>query len=416
MLAFWATLVVGWRWSPQPCDPSDPDLEITLPAMPSADHFRRAAAVFKRCGVVALHDALPLASVAGFRAAVERDLAPLVASRARVVDALTHAARNRMSLRALWSDEASPLREEVLFASGRHYRERNAGRIDLQLPFEGAYADAAFSANANVLGVLRALLGDELKLKSLHAVAALTQADGIEEQHWHRDTQQLFIDDEQRAMDPRSARSVAGGDRADGGGAAGAGGAGAPRFDEDVHRRFGGVHLPPYGVNVFAALRSVRKLDGPTEFTLGSHMWGTRWSEEACFKRQDCTLRSFELAPGSVVVADYRTVHRGMLNASPSPRLLAMLVYGRPWWSDSVNYYKGRGDYGGFEEERALWSDATAAARVAGVTTEVAAPLGAEGAAARRRAERTRMYWGLVARLQRLVEMRVRAGVGGREL
>ena len=220
----------AWRWSPEPCDANDPDLEITLPALPSAGHFRRAAAVFKRCGVVTLHGALPIESVVAFRAAVEHDLAPLVASRARVVDALTNAARRRLSLRALWNDDASPLREEVLFASGRRYRERNAGRIDLQLPFKGAFSDAAFSANENVLSVLRALLGDELKLKSLHAVVALTQDDGIEEQHWHRDTQQLFIDDEQRAMDPRSAR----------GAAAEPAGASALHFAEDVHSRASG--------------------------------------------------------------------------------------------------------------------------------------------------------------------------------
>ena len=159
-------------------------------------------------------------------------------------------------------------------------------------------------------------------------------------------------------------------------------------------------------------------MDGPTEFTLGSHMWGARWSEEACFIRRDCAIRSFDLAPGSVVIADYRTVHRGTRNASPSPRLLAMLVYGRPWWSDSVNYYEGRGDYGGFEDERVLWSDATPAERVASVTTEVAARLDSDDAAKRQRLveQRTRMYWGLVARLQRLVEQRVRAGISGREL
>ena len=52
---------------------------------------------------------------------------------------------------------------------------------------------------------------------------------------------------------------------------------------------------------------------------------------------------------GSVVISDYRTVHRGTTNRSPVPRPVAMLVYGREWWTDTVNY--GAGDYGGAAAE-----------------------------------------------------------------
>ena len=37
---------------------------------------------------------------------------------------------------------------------------------------------------------------------------------------------------------------------------------------------------------------------------------------------------------------DYRTVHRGTSNNSKEPRPVTMLIYGRPWWNDVVNYGK----------------------------------------------------------------------------
>lgn len=47
-----------------------------------------------------------------------------------------------------------------------------------------------------------------------------------------------------------------------------------------------------------------------------------------------------------MVIMDYRTVHRGTLNKSGQHRPVIMLIYGREWWSDVVNY--GTGDYGGY--------------------------------------------------------------------
>mmetsp|Transcript_8212 Transcript_8212/g.20160 ORF Transcript_8212/g.20160 Transcript_8212/m.20160 type:complete len:144 (+) Transcript_8212:1303-1734(+) len=35
---------------------------------------------------------------------------------------------------------------------------------------------------------------------------------------------------------------------------------------------------------------------------------------------------------------DYRTVHRGTVNKSPARRPMGMLIWGRDWWSDSINY------------------------------------------------------------------------------
>ena len=101
---------------------------------------------------------------------------------------------------------------------------------------------------------------------------------GRNAQHWHRDTGLLYEGDE--------------------------------RFHlrEDVHARAGGLHLPPYvghyrrcaglsiecvtksphqrtsptsyALNVFVPLVDFTETNGPTEFTLGSHMWGSTWADD----------------------------------------------------------------------------------------------------------------------------------------
>ena len=48
---------------------------------------------------------------------------------------------------------------------------------------------------------------------------------------------------------------------------------------------------------------------------------------------------------GTLVLADYRPVHRGV--AVHDDRWLAMFGYAKPWWIDRVNYEGG--DYGGFK-------------------------------------------------------------------
>ena len=43
---------------------------------------------------------------------------------------------------------------------------------------------------------------------------------------------------------------------------------------------------------------------------------------------------------GTAILMDYRTVHRGTANKSNKMRPMAMMIYGRRWWQDSVNYGK----------------------------------------------------------------------------
>ena len=139
----------------------------------------------------------------------------------------------------------------------------------------------------------------------MHGIVSLP---GAGAQSWHRDSPLLWDEGDASAPSP-------------------------------VHAARGGVHLPPFALNVFAPLRDVAPADGPTEFVLGSHMWAPVWAEDEAAE-EGGTERVFALRAGSFVVADYRTVHRGGANRAPSrrARALAMFVWGRRWWHDATNY------------------------------------------------------------------------------
>jgi ectoine hydroxylase-related dioxygenase (phytanoyl-CoA dioxygenase family) len=105
------------------------------------------------------------------------------------------------------------------------------------------------------------------------------------------------------------------------------------------------VHLPPFAINMFVPFVDFTEANGATEFTLGSHQWGTDWSQDEAGAIDILG----EAARGSVVLFDYRTVHRGKPNLTPAPRPTAMYVFGRPWWQDVVNY--GGSNFGGKTRE-----------------------------------------------------------------
>lgn len=106
--------------------------------------------------------------------------------------------------------------------------------------------------------------------------------------------------------------------------------------------------LPPYALNLFVPLVDLTEEMGPTEFILGSHAWGSDpphgfgLSSDRTGGEKDLRL---VLPAGSVIIADYRTIHRGTRNRSRESRPVAMYIYGRHWWRDAVNYLEG--DYGG---------------------------------------------------------------------
>jgi len=155
--------------------------------------------------------------------------------------------------------------------------------------------------------------------------------------------------------------------------------------------------------------------NGPTEFSLASHMWGQvgNWSAEECYKARSCDVVAFDLPAGSIILSDYRTVHRGTRNDDTSYRPMAMFVYGRDWWSDTVNYDST--DYGGFVKQEANSGFATPEEKTARLLEHVVAvadenamvseetkkvglnnglPGGRRGGLEARK----RMFWGLVNR------------------
>jgi len=247
----------GWRYDRgQPCRASE--LEITPTAAEARSHrlsegtLDRALSVFRRCGVVAIRDAIPRRAVEALRRTVDDAIDPYVVGRARLRETVrrrvyTPLARSRAVLHAragtkrlgtqaedsleqerrrlvdaVWGDlvRAGNTTHNPVFTSSA-VRERNDGRMDVSLPFSStpAVSDPALVFSPFVYPILAELLGLDLRLKGVHAVVALDHAAGVRHQHWHRDSGLLFEPDGVFA-------------------------------EPDVHDSRHGVHLPPFGINV----------------------------------------------------------------------------------------------------------------------------------------------------------------------
>ena len=319
----------GWRYDRgQSCDESSVIIQPT-PSEIAAGRLAvgtldSAVHAFRRCGVVVMKSVVSKEVVREARRFLAAKMAPYEASRSRL----------RMALHDEMSQELSGAREqpqsqaqldqayflaadrvwerlaanalaekEASVSSGRVFRERNDGRIDVQLPFAAPFNSTQFTFSPFSYPILAELLGLDVRLKGMHAVVALDESQGVRDQHWHRDSGLLF--------EPDGVAS-----------------------ETEVHDSATGVHLPPAGINVFIPLVDLNRKNGPTEFTLGSHQWGHRWADD----EDGAVDRRFYVPRGSMVIADYRTVHRGTTNRSGKPRPMLMLIYGRDWWSDAVNY------------------------------------------------------------------------------
>ena len=79
-------------------------------------------------------------------------------------------------------------------------------------------------------------------------------------------------------------------------------------------------------MNVFVALSHVPLEAGPTEYLLGSHLESDKAVEQLLDQEHQAAV--FEWARGTMVLMDYRTVHRGGANSLGRSRVLAMLVVG----------------------------------------------------------------------------------------
>lgn len=92
--------------------------------------------------------------------------------------------------------------------------------------------------------------------------------------------------------------------------------------------------LPASALTVAIPLVEMNAETGSTGFALGSHRT-LNHAEQPDFA---------PIVPiGSAVIWDYRIFHKGLVNRSNGPRPLIYATCCRPWWSDSVNFDRGRG-------------------------------------------------------------------------
>ena len=234
----------GWRWTDPSlkCNPDDivvtpSDSELSY-GMLTYRTVQQATRVFQACGLVAIGSAVPKTDVDAFRDALYAKLKPFLESRERIRSLMMHSMANNIFI----GDLTDQVMDEYVLRAGNVFRERNDGRIDVQLDLKPPFNSSSFINNPLLLDLIRSILGSDAKLKSSHSVVALTEEEGITDQHWHRDNGILFPDD-------------------------------SHFIDKSVHSKANGVHLPPYGINMFVPLVDYTSENGATEFTLGSHMW-----------------------------------------------------------------------------------------------------------------------------------------------
>lgn len=180
------------------------------------------------------------------------------------------------------------------------FRERGRGRFDMNPPFvhqrdeqqfDADVGAAAVAADANWRPVVTEVLGGGAT--ELIAAGVFMSLPGAESQDYHTDGVHL---------DKRK-------------------------------------HALPHAVNVFVPLVDLTlgaRSNGPTEFTLGSHVLGDDAWDAA---------KSWLPAPkaGTAIVFDYRVGHRGMGNKSDEPRPTLYLTYtNKPGWTDKDNFSRAR--------------------------------------------------------------------------
>ena len=104
-------------------------------------------------------------------------------------------------------------------------------------------------------------------------------------------------------------------------------------------------YLPVHSLNVFVPLVDITEDNGGTEFFLGSHrLTGESenivWQDSAHKERIGCTGDpiAFTCRAGSVIIFDYRILHRGLANTSRAARPVLYFTYARAWFRDMHNF------------------------------------------------------------------------------
>ncbi|MEZ5543245.1 MAG: phytanoyl-CoA dioxygenase family protein [Pseudomonadota bacterium] len=160
--------------------------------------------------------------------------------------------------------------------------------IDIRPPFN----DPDLFAPAAVMRVLRKLLGSDCILDSYVAV---TSRPDSADQHVHVDFPFLFDEDEGLSQS-----------------------------------------LPPYAITLAIPLIPLNAMTGVTRIWPGTHRRGIEWK-----KQQPDLMDSLSVVPepGGCYLFDARLLHGGTANYTASERPILYLIFCRPWWRDSTNFY-----------------------------------------------------------------------------
>jgi ectoine hydroxylase-related dioxygenase (phytanoyl-CoA dioxygenase family) len=99
--------------------------------------------------------------------------------------------------------------------------------------------------------------------------------------------------------------------------------------------------LPCHCLNVFVPLVNVTEQNGPTQFRPGSVNMTRNLKVEMLKAMARKTLRPIEgptLSMGSVLLFDYRVLHRGTANRTAQPRPVLVYTFAKPFYRDTLNF------------------------------------------------------------------------------
>jgi ectoine hydroxylase-related dioxygenase (phytanoyl-CoA dioxygenase family) len=171
-------------------------------------------------------------------------------------------------------------------------REVGDKRTMVALEVKPPFNNPALFAPAAVMPVLRRLLGGNC---ILDAYVAVTSRPDSADQHVHVDFPFLFEEDERLSQS-----------------------------------------LPPYAITLAIPLVPLDAMTGVTRIWPGTHRHQINWKNT-----QPDLMDSVSVLPepGGCYLFDARLLHGGTANYTRSERPIIYLVYCRPWWRDSTNFY-----------------------------------------------------------------------------
>lgn len=107
-------------------------------------------------------------------------------------------------------------------------------------------------------------------------------------------------------------------------------------FDEDMPLS---QSLPPYAITLAIPLIPLNAMTGVTRVWPGTHHSDVDWK-----KNQPELMDAVSVIPehGGCYLFDARLVHAGTANFSQAERPILYIIYCRPWWRDSTNFYNQR--------------------------------------------------------------------------